>query len=97
MRWPVWPFFVYVSTETSYRPQCVDCGMDSPMTNTNYTLISQTGWRLTRVQQKDTVAMEWRCPSCWARMRGQTKDKDKDGKGRRDSVPFGGLFRGRKP
>ncbi|HEY4012989.1 MAG TPA: hypothetical protein VGM06_06610 [Polyangiaceae bacterium] len=67
------------------------------MTNTNYTLISQTGWRLTRAQHQDTVTMEWRCPSCWARMRAQSKDKDKDGKGRRDSVPFGGFFRGRKP
>ena len=70
---------MHVSTDASYRPQCVDCGMASPMTNTNYTLISQTGWRLTRAQHEGKVAMEWRCPACWARMRGQTKDKDAKG------------------
>jgi hypothetical protein len=52
----------------SYRPICVECGIGSPDTNTNYTLISRTGWRLTRGAAADgSVAMEWRCPSCWAK------------------------------
>ena len=52
----------------SYRPVCVECGIGSPDTNTNYTLISRTGWRLTRGQGTDgAVVMEWRCPECWAK------------------------------
>ena len=55
-------------------PRCVDCGKVAPPTGTNYTLISSKfGWRLTRAAARDpgVKAMEWRCPACYARMRGQ--------------------------
>jgi hypothetical protein len=49
-------------------PVCVDCAKTSPDTNTNYTLISRTGWRLTRGQMPNgLVTLEWRCPKCWER------------------------------
>ena len=52
----------------SLRPSCAECGTSSPDTNTNYTLISQTGWRLTRNKATDGKAVvEWRCPECWAK------------------------------
>ena len=50
---------------------CVDCGTESPVTETNYTLISaRHGWRLTLGQDKTGArVMQWRCPACWAKMR----------------------------
>lgn len=59
---------------SSYRQTCVGCGVISPETQTNYTLISaQHGWRLTRVKQADgTVQAEWRCPRCWQKLKSQT-------------------------
>jgi hypothetical protein len=56
----------------SYRPRCVECGADSPHSNTNYTLISRTGWRLIRNQDHDVISMEWRCPICWAKRKART-------------------------
>jgi hypothetical protein len=49
------------------RHHCVDCGVVSPETETNYTLISaRYGWRLTRqVDVAGRSQMEWRCPRCW--------------------------------
>lgn len=47
-------------------PQCVMCLVRSPSTNTNYTLISTNGWRLTLTNtQSGQRKGEWRCPSCW--------------------------------
>jgi hypothetical protein len=47
-------------------PQCIDCGARSPVTNTNYTLISSKGWRLTLLNTGDGKRRgEWRCPTCW--------------------------------
>jgi hypothetical protein len=57
----------------SHRPQCVECGMASPPTNTNYTLISGTGWRLIRGQDQHGVTMEWRCPGCWAKRKSHSE------------------------
>jgi hypothetical protein len=50
---------------------CVDCGTTSPLTETNYTLISaRHGWRLTLGQDENGVRiMQWRCPTCWAKHR----------------------------
>ncbi len=49
------------------RQVCIDCGTQSPETETNYTLISsQFGWRLTRTRTADGLFnVEWRCPACW--------------------------------
>ncbi len=48
------------------RPTCAGCGVRSPNTNTNYTLISSTGWRLERTTlDMDRLAFIWRCPACW--------------------------------
>lgn len=51
------------------RNRCVDCGAMSPLTQTNYTLISpRHGWRLTRgVDKEGRKLAEWRCPQCWVR------------------------------
>jgi hypothetical protein len=47
---------------------CCECGLRAPRTNTNYTLISRTGWRLTRVRgDSGLLVVEWRCPACWTK------------------------------
>jgi hypothetical protein len=47
---------------------CVGCQKQSPLTETDYTLISTNfGWRLTRkVSAEGTLVLEWRCPACWS-------------------------------
>jgi len=54
------------------RQRCVDCGVLSPETETNYTLISaRHGWRLTRRYETDgRLVVEWRCHACWRVYRG---------------------------
>jgi hypothetical protein len=49
------------------RQTCIDCGKQSPETETNYTLISaQFGWRLSRRRDKNgDFIVEWRCAECW--------------------------------
>jgi hypothetical protein len=66
----------------SFHPQsveqCLQCGARAPETNTNYTLISQTGWRLTRGEGADgSIIMKWHCPECWAKRKlsGDTKSR----------------------
>jgi hypothetical protein len=46
----------------------MDCGRESPETDTDYTLISSKhAWRLIKQKGPDgSVRVEWRCPSCWA-------------------------------
>lgn len=55
------------NADVTSRKHCVDCGVLSPATETNYTLISaRHGWRLTRlVDATGRSQMEWRCPRCW--------------------------------
>jgi hypothetical protein len=63
------------NADATGRHQCVGCGVVSPETETNYTLISaRYGWRLTRkVDVTGRSQMEWRCPRCWdAFRRSQT-------------------------
>src|SRR5579872_3339909 len=59
------------------RQTCVDCGILSPETDTNYTLIgSRHGWRLTRRIESDGSAVaEWRCPPCWRAYKGSSDEK----------------------
>jgi hypothetical protein len=59
------------STEIPKQHQCVSCGAKSPLTETNYTLISpRHGWRLTRgTDAGGKKTAEWRCPTCWASYR----------------------------
>jgi hypothetical protein len=53
------------------RHRCVDCGVLSPKTDTNYTLISaRHGWRLIRrLNEAGANVLEWRCPGCWQKFR----------------------------
>jgi hypothetical protein len=52
---------------------CCQCGAPAPNVNTNYTLISQTGWRLSRAPRSSgAVLMEWRCPACWAKFKANS-------------------------
>jgi len=52
---------------------CIDCGSESPPTETNYTLISSRyGWRLSLEKRPDGRRVSvWRCPLCWDRHRGR--------------------------
>jgi hypothetical protein len=49
------------------RQECIDCNVQSPFTDTNYTLISALhGWRLAVLRFPDgQFVVEWRCPHCW--------------------------------
>jgi hypothetical protein len=69
---------------------CVVCGIESPKTDTNYTLISpKFGWRLSRRAAGDgTFIVEWRCADCW------TKHKEKQGESTRKP---GSARRSRRP
>jgi hypothetical protein len=50
--------------------RCIECGALQPKTNTNYTLISSQGWRLTRsLDDEGRRIAEWHCPACWSRSR----------------------------
>jgi hypothetical protein len=61
---------------------CVVCGIESPKTDTNYTLISpKFGWRLSRRPGPDgTFIVEWRCPDCWTKHK---EKQEKQGEGKR--------------
>jgi hypothetical protein len=50
---------------TSEQTVCCECGRSAPATNTTETLVSKTGWRLTR--PRGTATFEWRCPECWTK------------------------------
>ncbi len=58
------------------RQVCIDCGKQSPETETNYTLISaQFGWRLTRRRgDNGDFVVEWRCPDCWRAHKKKTDE-----------------------
>jgi uncharacterized C2H2 Zn-finger protein len=50
--------------------RCVDCGLEPPKTETNYTLVSQQhGWRLTRTKTDEGFVTTLRCPACWAKFK----------------------------
>jgi hypothetical protein len=50
--------------------RCIGCGAEPPPTNTDFTLVSAQGWRLTPAMNDDgKKVMQWRCPACWARYR----------------------------
>jgi hypothetical protein len=57
-------------------PACAGCGVVSPVTNTNYTRVSLSGWRSIRTRRahpgrsgaSHTIVhwtIEWRCRTCW--------------------------------
>jgi DNA-directed RNA polymerase subunit RPC12/RpoP len=58
----------------SEQYKCADCGVESPPTETNYTLISKEhGWRMTRTVDADGgFSVEWRCPTCWPQYKTRT-------------------------
>jgi len=52
---------------------CIDCKIEAPETNTEYTLISTQAWRLVRRQLSDVnFVFEWRCPTCWKKYKLRT-------------------------
>lgn len=55
---------------------CNDCGMQAPVTDTNYTLID-AGWRVTKTTTGSAggFVMEWHCPACW-KARKNARDGD---------------------
>lgn len=62
--------------------QCVDCGERPPAANSEQTLISKLGWRVTPRRTETGVVMEIRCPRCWARVRASRSAPDSRGKAR---------------
>ena len=55
------------------RHACVDCKVESPPTDSNYSLIGLGGWRVLRAVQSDgSLASKWRCPSCWTKHKART-------------------------
>jgi hypothetical protein len=49
------------------RRACVGCGSSVPDVGGETTLISTLGWRIHRhVGAGGELAIEWRCPACWA-------------------------------
>jgi hypothetical protein len=67
------------SKESQRQKSCVDCGTLSPPTDESFTMISSRfGWRLTRgVSSSGEPIVEWRCPSCWARLKGRADPSKK--------------------
>ncbi len=58
------------------RHTCVDCGTESPETELSYSLLSLAGWRELRVEEPGGgTKVEWRCPTCWAKYKRQTRAK----------------------
>lgn len=53
--------------DAGYCRVCDKCGMRSPKTQTDYTLITtKSGWRMTRKKKEDnTYEVIWYCPECW--------------------------------
>ena len=50
--------------------QCTDCDTDAPRSDTNHTLVSSFGWRLSRrVDANGKYILEWRCPECSRKQR----------------------------
>jgi hypothetical protein len=61
-----------MTTTMGDRPTCVGCGSSAPDTDTNHTLISSSGWRLTRRKSFDgTTLLDWRCSNCWRKFKGE--------------------------
>jgi hypothetical protein len=50
--------------------QCTDCDVVAPRSDTNHTLVSSFGWRLSRrVEPNGKYILEWRCPECSRKQR----------------------------
>jgi ribosomal protein L40E len=67
------------SRDSQRQKVCVDCGTLSPPTAESFTMISSRfGWRLTRTSNASGDAIiEWRCPSCYARLKGRADPSKK--------------------
>lgn len=52
---------------------CLDCKIESPATESDTTLVSSLGWRITRTPTRaGVIVVEWRCPTCWAAHKTKT-------------------------
>jgi hypothetical protein len=58
---------------------CCDCAARAPMADTSYTVIG-SGWRVSRRQTPEGIAVEWRCKDCFRKWKGgQPKHPSSDG------------------
>ena len=75
---------------------CVVCGIPSPKTDTNYTLISpKFGWRLSRRRAADgTFIVEWRCADCWTKHKEQQTESTRQPGAARRRADGGSRRRG---
>ncbi|MGC4063428.1 MAG: hypothetical protein QM784_01990 [Polyangiaceae bacterium] len=57
--------------QVTTKQQCCVCRAESPLTNTNYTLISpRHQWRMElRTDEHGNKEPLWYCPHCWERMK----------------------------
>jgi hypothetical protein len=56
---------IYVDGSVEVRKPCIDCAANPPETNTEQTLVSKLGWRVSRIKRDNQTILEWRCPECW--------------------------------
>jgi len=58
------------------RQVCGACGIESPQTQTNYTLMSSRfGWRLSlEILPNGRRNAVWRCPKCWREFRNRSSN-----------------------
>jgi hypothetical protein len=59
--------FIYNEGSVEVRKPCIDCSAEPPTTNTEQTLVSKLGWRVSRIKRDDEIIIEWRCADCWAK------------------------------
>ena len=58
------------------HPTCVTCGVAAPESNTNFTLISRSGWRLSlRKTATGADVAEWRCAACWKKHKPSVRSR----------------------
>lgn len=50
----------------THKEACTDCGKPPPSSDTDHTLISRHGWRVSRTElPRGGYQFAWRCPECW--------------------------------
>jgi hypothetical protein len=53
--------------------RCVGCRITAPKTNTEQTLLTTMGWRVTRRRTANgEMYTELRCPTCWAQYKARS-------------------------
>lgn len=58
----------------SDQDRCIDCHMATPQRRDGQPVSSSFGWRLNKRELPDgTVALEWRCPTCWKNYKAKAR------------------------